>query len=36
MLDLDQAIREAPFDDVCALDLSELEAIEPPHGYGRD
>ena len=22
--------------DVCAVDLSELEAVRPPRGYGRD
>ena len=21
---------------VCALDVSELESVEPPRGYGRD
>ena len=21
---------------VCGLDLSELEGVEPPHGFGRD
>ena len=37
---LPEALQETALGDkleaICALDLGELESVEPPRGYGRD